>query len=82
MKAAYRFSDRFVCDISKTATSIICALNFRQSIEADFVRTAIDQFKLEVLDNELRRSVAERTEPLRTAILAYAFSKSGLQSTE
>ena len=37
-------------------------------------------FRRAVLDHELRLSIEAKTEPLRTAILGLAFSKTGLQS--
>jgi len=39
----------------------------------------INAFKRELLDQQLRLSIKKETEPQRNLILAYAFSKTGLQ---
>ena len=39
----------------------------------------INEFKRELLDQQLRISIKKETEPQRNLILAYAFSKTGLQ---
>lgn len=41
-----------------------------------------NRFKTEVLDNDLREQIGEETAQIRTAVLAYAFSKTGLQDNQ
>ena len=41
-------------------------------------REVIRSFKQELLDQELREHIADETAPVRTLILAQAFSKTGL----
>ena len=42
----------------------------------------IDDFKKEVLDQDLREKLKVETEPVRNLILAHAFSKTGIISHE
>jgi len=39
----------------------------------------LENFKRELLDQQLRKQIKEETEPVRNLILAYAFSRSTLQ---
>ena len=80
-KAAYRFLDKFSPDIRITDGQIVCDLAFPNASPAEVVRT-IDDFRKEVLDQDLRRSIGKETAPLRNAILALAFASSKLQSSE
>jgi His-Xaa-Ser system protein HxsD len=74
-KAAYRFADRFTTVLgSAEHDSVGMSLRFKPSISAAAARDAVHQFFQELLDQELRQQIAEETEPLRTLILAHAFS--------
>lgn len=77
-KAAYRMSDVAVIDIAPSGENIICTMKFRQPLSAEDVDQAVSTFKLEVLDQDLRASIGTETDAMRNAILALAFSKSGL----
>jgi His-Xaa-Ser system protein HxsD len=81
-KAAYRFSDVLSVDIIPRALDIECVLHFRLGQTDDEAETIIAAFKNEVLDQDLRATIAKETEGVRNAILAYALSKTGLQSGE
>ena len=81
-KAAYRLTDRCAFDLSTSADSIICDCRFSPPIteaEADDLEARL---RNEVLEQDLRRTIGEETAPLRNAILAYAFSDTGLQDAE
>jgi His-Xaa-Ser system protein HxsD len=78
-KAAYRLSDVAVVDITPEGAEVICRLGLRRASSAEEVQRVLDAFKLEVLDQDLRASIAAETAPIRNAILALAFSKTGLQ---
>lgn len=76
-RAAYRFTDRVAIDIQPDADGISCVLR-ALSPKSDL--TALEnQFRNEVLDQDLRISIAKETEPLRNLVLSLAFSKTGLQ---
>ena len=78
-KAAYRFSDVGAPEIVPDGDQIHCKISFHEpQLDAD-ARRISSELKLEVLDQDLRRSISDETAPLRNAILAHAFSKSGLQ---
>ena len=79
-KAAYRMLDRFSADINSESGLIKCRLEFRTPVSKDQARQAVMDLRDEVLDQDLRQIVAEETTPIRNAILAYAFSRTGLQS--
>ncbi len=78
-KSAYRMLDRFSADIRAEGTVISCRLDFRTPVSKEHARKAVMDFRDEVLDQDLRKIVAEETAPMRNAILAYAFSRTGLQ---
>src|ERR1041385_2134353 len=73
-RAAYRFSDRVAMELLPTADGMLCRLmpvskrdlNW-QNLEAEF--------RVEVLDQELRQKIAGEPEPYRNLVLSLAFSK-------
>lgn len=78
-KAAYRLSDRASFDIWRHKGDIMCRLDFPEPLSHSDAEALVIAFRNEVLDQDLRRIVAEETAPVRNAILAYAFSRTGLQ---
>jgi His-Xaa-Ser system protein HxsD len=77
-RAAYRFSDRVSVEITNAAEGTQCrlrALNSRRPI--DLQETA-EEFRNEVLDQDLRLKIAAETESYRNLILSLAFSKTPL----
>lgn len=81
-KAAYRLSHVFTIDISILEGKINCLLkpNIMAS-EAGF-NQGIEEFKKDVLDQQLRLKLKAETEPIRNLILGIAFSNTGLQGDE
>lgn len=77
-KAAYRYCDIAVCEIEPGSDEIICTLRFLSDLTPEAAARTADDFRLEVLDQDLRGSVAAETAPLRNAILAYALSRTSL----
>lgn len=78
-KAAYRFTDRASFDFRAAEGEIVVRLDFTRPVDAVAAATLVADFRNEVLDQDLRRSISEETAPTRNAILAYAFSRTGLQ---
>jgi His-Xaa-Ser system protein HxsD len=73
-KAAYRFTDGFAVHIEQLDTSNIrVSLTLRPGISRP--RLAADSFENEVLDQELRETVADETRGVRELLLAQAFSE-------
>lgn len=82
-KAAYRFSDVLTIDIIPRCDEIECVLQFLSSSqEEEHAERIVAAFKNEVLDQDLRSIISKETEAIRNTILAFAFSKTGLQGGE
>jgi len=77
-KAAYRFIDRLTVLIENDGDELACNIDPVVGHEAQFEEHIAD-FKREILDQQLRKQIKEETEPVRNLILAYAFSRTGLQ---
>lgn len=81
-KAAYRHLRAFTTDISVIDKQIQCVLTFPIPIgEKDRVQIE-NEFKKEVLDQDLREQLHVETAAVRNVILAHAFSKTGLTTDE
>lgn len=76
-KTSYRFIDILTVQISTNPNSIICDISMNDGSEVDL--STVNSFKRELLDQQLRVQIRKETEPQRNLILAYAFSKTGLQ---
>jgi His-Xaa-Ser system protein HxsD len=81
-KAAYRFLKTFVTEITLEGDAWVCALKFTTSTDASSIERAVRDLQAEVLDQDLRATISRETEPVRNAILALAFSRTGLQGSE
>ena len=80
-KAAYRFSDRFTCQIETTQAGLQVRLKpKRRDMSEATYQAALDDFQTEVLDQNLREKIKLETTPIRNLILAHAFSRTGLVS--
>lgn len=81
-KAAYRFSAAFSFEFALDEDSIAVRLfpiaEMSEQDRTDFVH----RFRTEVLDQDLRATIASETEAVRNAVLAYAFSRTGLQNEQ
>jgi len=80
-KAAHKFGDRFHILIRPTTDGRVEAVLKAKTSLADPKRV-VGEFCNEVLDQELRELVAQETQAVRDLILAHAFSKTSLLSTE
>ena len=74
-RAAYRFCDRFSCELIPGETTHRCLLTPVDDVD---VAAEVASFRTEVLDQTLRERIRAETEPIRTMILAQAFSKTGV----
>jgi His-Xaa-Ser system protein HxsD len=81
-KAAYRFLKSFDTEITQEGDTWICTLKFTAPTDAGAIASAERELRAEVLDQDLRASIARETEPVRNAVLALAFSRTGLQENE
>ena len=78
-RAAYKFLDAFALTIrlDPERSQIVCDLDFLESFSGSREETE-KHFRIEVLDQELRKRIKAETEQERNLILAHAFSKTGL----
>jgi His-Xaa-Ser system protein HxsD len=74
----YKLSKIISVKIDKINNEFVCLISFLNS-DLD-QESVVKQFDQELIDQELRRTIANQTETYRTIILSLAFSKTGLQS--
>ena len=73
-----KYINKFSTDFALQGQSIVCSLIFTQNTPQDSIQFYIDDFRKEVLDQDLREKIKKESEPLRNLILAHAFSKTTL----
>lgn len=76
--AAFRYIHLFTADIAVIHEQVQCLLHFPSSFNEAKVQQVVNDFKKEVLDQDLRERLKAETETVRNLILAHAFSKTGL----
>ena len=81
-KAAYRHMNSMVVDISLHDGQIGCKVQPCANISIEEFDKLLQDFKKEVLDQQLRLKLKVETEPVRNLILGVAFSQTGLQDNE
>lgn len=81
-KAAYTYLRTFSTEIIPKGNQIHCQLVFTVPIDEAARARCIEEFKKEVLDQDLRERLKVETEAVRNVILAHAFSKTGLSTNE
>ena len=77
-KAAYKYLDKFSADFELNAPFLHCALSFNEGVSDEAATKLVEEFKKEVLDQDLRERIKAETAPIRNLILAHAFSRTGL----
>lgn len=81
-KAIYRQSAVLTVDIQSTSPAISLQLNSRANVgHAAFTR-AVEEFKIDLIDEALRERIKAETEQVRQVLLSAAFSRTGLHSSE
>lgn len=81
-KAAYRSMNTLVADISIRDDVIQCTIQPVAEITDSAFERGLQEFRKEVLDQQLRLKLKAETEPVRNLILGIAFSRTGLQDGE
>jgi His-Xaa-Ser system protein HxsD len=81
-KAAYRSINNFTIDIQVNDAHLNCKLISNAGVSDEGFDYAIQEFRKNILDEELRVKIKKETEPVRNLILGIAFSKTGLQKDE
>jgi His-Xaa-Ser system protein HxsD len=84
-KTAYKFTDRFGVFLSSPEDDdgkvVVTFNNENESVRENF-DLVYDEFCNELLDQDLRGTVVEKTEGVRNLILAQAFSKTSLLDSD
>ncbi|MER9689661.1 MULTISPECIES: hypothetical protein [unclassified Mesorhizobium] len=81
-RAAYRVTGNAAVEIMIEGGFAVCTINFNKAAARASADAAVERLRLEVLDQDLRSSIAAESAMVRNAILALAFSRSGLQSDD
>lgn len=81
-KAAYRYIHVLVADFSLGEGKVHCLLTPKHGVGDETFPRHVQEFKNEVLDQQLRLKIREDTEQVRNLILGIAFSNTGLQTGE
>lgn len=81
-RASYRVTRNSSVEILAEDGVARCILHFSKPMSPDLAARTVEALRLEVLDQDLRGVVASETAHIRNAVLALAFSRSGLQSSE
>ncbi|WP_447651813.1 His-Xaa-Ser system protein HxsD [Pseudomonas abietaniphila] len=79
-KAAYRSMNSLTVDISIDEGQFICAMFSNIGVDESSFLSAVQEFKKDVLDYQLRHQLSAETQPIKNLILGLAFSKTGLIS--
>lgn len=78
-KAAYRLAGRFTAFLgSPEGETLPITLSFKPGTSEPVALETVRVFLEELLDQELREHIGEEIGPMRTLILAHAFSKTDL----
>jgi len=81
-KAAYKFSESVATIFSEKEGNLVCDFSLPDDFTDLQVTAFLDNFKKEVLDQDLRELIRAETETTRNLILAHAFSKAELEGDE
>ncbi len=81
-KASYRNIANYSVVIKKEGAQLECLFSFPVKTSDEKVLEYLDDFKKEVLDQDLREIIKRETEGVRNLILSHAFSKTGLTGDE
>ncbi len=77
-KAAYRLIDHFSTEFVLDGSKLTTFLRFGAGKSEEVIEAIMDEFRKEVLDQDLRASIKAETSGVRNLILAHAFSRTGL----
>ncbi len=77
-KAAYVGLSAFTLDLQIKGEQLRCTLLCNLTTSAEAYEQAVEEFRKNVLDHQLRLKLKAETEPVRNLILGIAFSNTGL----
>lgn len=79
-KAAYRAMNSLTIDIACADGKFSCVLSSNIGVEEPSFLLAVQEFKKDVIDYQLRHQLNAETLAIKNLILGLAFSKTGLSS--
>lgn len=79
-RAAYRLTDSGSPEFKVDGDTIKLILRFPKAVDQATASLIADEARIAVLDQDLRKRIADETSAERAVILGYAFSRTGLQS--
>lgn len=77
-KAAYVGLSAFTLDLQIEGEQLRCTLLCNLTTSDEAFKLAVEEFRKDVLDHQLRLKLKAETEPVRNLILGIAFSNTGL----
>src|SRR5215203_5486825 len=77
-RTAYRFIDGVALELRIEGTDILCQFAFTPPVPTAAAAAFLIEFQKELLDQDLRHTIAIETESLRTTILGLAFDPAKL----
>ncbi|EMM7964698.1 TPA: His-Xaa-Ser system protein HxsD [Pseudomonas aeruginosa] len=77
-KAAYRSMHAFTLDLKVEGGNMLCKLIGNITTEQDAFERAVEEFRKDVLDYQLRAQLHAETAPIRNLIMGLAFSNARL----
>ncbi|QTH14412.1 His-Xaa-Ser system protein HxsD [Pseudomonas corrugata] len=81
-KAAYRAMHAFTLDLKVDGDNILCTLIGNITTEPNTFERAVEEFRKDVLDYQLRAQLQAETAPIRNLIIGLAFSNARLNLSE
>jgi len=78
-KAVYKFADKASVLVKTESDSVVrVVFTFSEGIKTAQAKEVLSEFQNELLDQDLRLTIAQETKAVRNLILAHAFSRSSL----
>jgi len=81
-KAAYRGMQAFTLDIQSEGERYVCVLQANITTAQEAFDKAVEEFRKDVLDYQLRAALQAETAPIRNLIMGIAFSSARLNRSE
>lgn len=81
-KAAYRAMHAFTLDLKVDGDNMLCKLVGNITTEHAAFERAVEEFRKDVLDYQLRAQLQAETAPIRNLIIGLAFSNARLKPSE
>lgn len=82
-KASYKFADDLAIVLSlPSENEVLASITFQKTFDQQSKDKIVGAFCNEVIDQDLREQIAQKTEATRSLILAEAFSKTSLLREE